>query len=384
MRPSEIARAARPSEATYRQWKMAGVIIWVLVGAGILAIGARQVLELLIGALSAFLIAGLIVVLTRPFVHYMVRKGMNRALAAALGTLAALAVIVGLAVFFLGPIVDGAVQLGQMLQADAPKFAAWASDAASRLQALPESMKAGVQNAAEALGQALAQMGESLVKFLFGSLTSILSLGFSCFMGLILTFWFLMDGPKLSGHMYNVVPARWRDDAREIAQAFNASFSGYLIGTAINASVLFILCGTGFSVIGLPGAWFLASLIGVLDVIPFVGPIAAGVIAVLVGATISPMTALWALVIVIVAEQFTDSFLSPIVMGRAVSIHPVAIIFSLAIGVAVGGFFGAIMAIPTAAAIKTVYLYFRDERPKKMRPGDQAMPIEVEPVPEAG
>jgi predicted PurR-regulated permease PerM len=361
-----IADRLDASPETLRVWGLAGIVVWVVVGAGIVAWGAGHVLSALLGSLTAFLLAGLIVVLTRPFVRFMVKRGLGRPWAAAIGTLCALAVLVALVMFFGGPIVSGAVAFLESLATQGSTVSTNMSQAVASFNALPDSIKTGIENAMKAVGTAVVEAAQQLLKALFGSVTMILSMGFSLFMGLILTFWFLMDGPRISGHMLNVVPARWREDAREVAAAFNASFSGYLIGTAINASVLFLICGIGFQAIGLPYGWFLASLIGILDVIPFVGPIAAGVIAVVVGFTVNPTTALLALVVVIVGEQFTDSFLSPIVMGKAVQIHPVAIIFALSIGVMVGGFLGAILAIPAAAAIKTVYLYFRDVRPARL------------------
>jgi predicted PurR-regulated permease PerM len=69
------------------------------------------------------------------------------------------------------------------------------------------------------------------------------------------------------------------------------------------------------------------------------------------------------LVIVIVVEQAVDSVISPMVMGKSVSLHPVAILFALGIGGALGGFFGILLAIPVAAAIYTVYLYYRRKEP---------------------
>ena len=363
---TRITERLDASPETLRAWGLAGIVVWVVVGAGIIAWGAGHVLSTLLSSLTAFLLAGLIVVLTRPFVRFMVKRGLGRPWAAAIGTLVALAVLVALVMFFGGPIVSGAAGFLESLATQGSTVATNMSQTIAAFNALPDSIRTGIENAMKAVGTAVVEVSQQLLKALFGSVTMILSMGFSLFMGLILTFWFLMDGPKISGHMLNVVPARWRQDAREVAAAFNASFSGYLIGTAINASVLFLICGIGFQAIGLPYGWFLASAIGILDVIPFVGPIAAGVIAVLVGFTVNPTTALLALVVVIVGEQFTDSFLSPIVMGKAVQIHPVAIIFALSIGVMVGGFLGAILAIPVAAAIKTVYLYFRDVRPARL------------------
>jgi predicted PurR-regulated permease PerM len=79
---------------------MAGLIIWVAVGAGILAWGAGRIISMLLSTLTAFLIAGLLVALTRPFVRFMVKRGLGRGWAAAIASIAALIVIVGVVTMF--------------------------------------------------------------------------------------------------------------------------------------------------------------------------------------------------------------------------------------------------------------------------------------------
>ena len=364
MEPNRVADYLRPSPRTLRAWGLAGIILWVIVGAGIVAVGAGHVFFILTEALSAFLITGLIVVLTKPFVRFMRKHGVSKGLAASIGTLAALVVLCGLALFFAAPIVIGAQSFFVALQAGGSRTAADAAKIVSGFQALPPGIKTGLTEVVRTAGAMLVSVGKGALGIILGSAASVLTVGFNVFLALILTLWFLLDGEAMAEHMYNVVPVKWRDDAREVVGAFNRSFSGYLTGTAINVSVLFVLAIAGFLFIRLPFAWFLAVFIAALDVIPFIGPILAGAVAVLVGLSQSPTLALETLVVVLVAEQIVDSFVSPIVMGNSVRIHPVAIIFSLIIGATFAGLLGAVLAIPVAAAVKTIYLYFRDVRPK--------------------
>lgn len=111
----------------------------------------------------------------------------------------------------------------------------------------------------------------------------------------------------------------------------------------------------------MPYGWFLAFLIAILDFIPYVGPILGGTLAILVGLTVSPTMALMAGGIMSLGEQFTDSFLGPIIMGKAVTLHPVAVLFSLTIGIAIAGFAGAILAIPVAGVVHTTYAYCKNK-----------------------
>ena len=79
----------------------------------------------------------------------------------------------------------------------------------------------------------------------------------------------------------------------------------------------------------------------------------------MVGLTVGLQTGIITGVIVFAVDQFVYSFLGPIVAGKVVTLHPVAIIFALAVGASLGGFLGAILAMPVAAAIRTVYVYYR-------------------------
>ena len=99
-------------------------------------------------------------------------------------------------------------------------------------------------------------------------------------------------------------------------------------------------------------------MVGLLDVIPFIGPIVGGAIATLVALTVSPTLAILTLVVVLIVEQSVDSVISPIVMGDSVRLHPLAILLALIVGGALGGMFGVIVSIPATSAGYSVYMYF--------------------------
>jgi predicted PurR-regulated permease PerM len=189
-------------------------------------------------------------------------------------------------------------------------------------------------------------------------LANVAGVAFDLFLGFIIAIWFMLDGAGVSKWSLSVLPQAWRKDASEVGIAFDKAFGGFIRGSIIDMSLMFAGMAIGFNLLNVPYAWALATLCGVLGVIPIVGGIIGGVVATLVALTVSPQLAGLTLIVVLVVEQAVDSVIAPIVMGEAVRLHPLAILFSLAIGGAVAGLFGMIVAIPTAAAIYTVYLYF--------------------------
>jgi len=192
----------------------------------------------------------------------------------------------------------------------------------------------------------------------FGTL--IFEFGLAMFLALILMFWFLKDGPHITKAMLKVVPERFRDDVSVIATSFDTSFSGYLLATAINCSIIFVLDGLGFTLVRLPNAWFIAAMVAILGIIPYLGSILSFFVAFVVGLAVGPTVGIATGVIVFAVDQIVYSFIGPIVAGKTVTLHPVMIIFSLCIGASIAGFLGAILSIPVAAAIRVIYIYYRD------------------------
>ena len=356
---SEAPDSQGPTDQALRTWAFVGICIWVAVGAGLIWIGARDVLGRLFQIMSGFLIAGLICSFVRPFTHWLKRRGMGNGLATTLGMLAVIASIVIVGAIFIGPVVVHTSQFIQNAPASTQALAAQTADASAKVNGMPSNVQQGIKAAGDALVAMVAGFAKALAGFFIGSLATVFTIGINLFLGLILTLWFLIDGEKISRSMLSVVPRRWRGDVYEIVTSFDRSFTGYLIGMAVGMGAIFVIAGVGFQLIGLPYGWFLAFLIAILDFIPYVGPILGGLLAVLVGLTVSPTMALMAGGIMLLGEQFTDSFLGPIIMGKAVTLHPVAVLFSLTIGIAIAGFAGAILAIPVAGVVHSTYVYYK-------------------------
>lgn len=354
-------RLEAPSEHRLRSWGFVGVVIWVVVGAGLVVRGISEVLATLAAPLSPFLVAGVLVTLVRPVTRWLKTRGMRDGLAALLGTCVALLGIAALVAFFAVPVVVGGVGFLMSLPDTVNRISEQAQSAVSEYSKLSPSVRTQVEAVLQTAGNWAAGAAGNGVAMLVNGVSSVFAAMLSMLMGLILTFWFLKDGPKISRTLLGVFPRSLRDDIQMVARSFDTSFSGYLAATSINVLAIFVLNGVGFSLIRLPYGWFVAAMIGVVGIIPFVGSILAALIAILVGLSSGVQMGIVTGVIVLVVDQFVYSFLGPIVAGKAVTLHPVAVIFALAVGASLGGFLGAILAMPIAAAVRTVYVYYRDK-----------------------
>jgi predicted PurR-regulated permease PerM len=361
-----------PSNHVLKTWAFVGIIIWVVIGAGLIIRGLGEILSMLMASLGPFLVAGLLVTLVRPVTHRLKDAGMSDGFSALIGTLVAIIGIVALTTLFAGPVVSGAVGFFSTLPDSVNRINGQLQTAVSQYNRLSPVMRTQIEALLQAFGSWAAGWAGNAVGVVLSGLSGIFNAGLSLFMGLILTFWFLKDGPKISKALVAVAPESIRDDVCLVGSSFDSSFSGYLVATAINVLVIFVLDGLGFSAIHLPYGWFVAAMIGIVGVIPFVGSILSAVIAVIVGLTVGVQTGVITGVIVFAVDQIVYSFLGPIVAGRVVTLHPVAIILALAVGASLGGFLGAVLAMPTAAAIRTIYVFYRDKHAAQRRAELQA------------
>jgi predicted PurR-regulated permease PerM len=380
---------ADPSEGTMSglaagardAWAKRDRITWTLVGIVILGAAGLWGFLRIAEALAPFVIGGLLAFLLRPVIGLLMRWKLGRGLAV-LVTMLLLTALTVAAFMILIPRMG--VQIQQFV-ANLPALQAQVQASVQQIteqtSGMPPSAKDAVQSAAKAAAQGFTAAMQQITQFVLAAGGAALGFGFNAFLGFIICIWLLLGGPDIAKWSLSVLPPAWREDARFMGITFDRSFGGYIRGTIINVTVTFVGCAVGFSLINLPYAIPLALFVGVLDVIPFVGPIIAGAVCVIVGFTVSPTLGVLTLVVVLIVEQSVDSVISPIVMGDAVEIHPLGILLALGIGGALAGLFGVLIAIPAAAAMYSVYMYFmrkngvlepEEPKPEKPKKGKRA------------
>jgi predicted PurR-regulated permease PerM len=168
-------------------------------------------------------------------------------------------------------------------------------------------------------------------------------------------FFFLLDGEKIRNFLIGFIPADHQVKARLAAERSTLVLGGYVRGTAIVAAVDGLVVGIALAIMGVPLALPLGVFIFIGGFIPIIGATAAGTLAVAI-ALISngPVTALIVLAVVIGVNQLEHHFLQPVLMGRVLSIHGLAILLALAAGSMLAGITGALLAVPLTAVGWTI------------------------------
>ena len=154
-----------------------------------------------------------------------------------------------------------------------------------------------------------------------------------------------------------MIPTKGEPTASRALDDASRGLRGWMVGQAVSSLVVVGLTWGGLALLGVPAAGGLGLIAGLLDIIPMIGPIIAGVPAVLLAFTVSPATALWTVVLFLIIQQLQGNFLQPMIQKRAVDVPPGVLLFSVVACGLLFGFLGVLLAGPL-----TVVLYVMIQR----------------------
>ena len=205
-----------------------------------------------------------------------------------------------------------------------------------------------------------AERAEQRRDELFAQIDSFREMGLRIFhVGLIfvlapiIAFYLLIDLPHIRRVAESLVPEARKQEVQVVAHRLNLAIGGYFRGQLLVAAIVGTMASIGLAVIDLP-FWLVVGMVaGIFNMIPMVGPYLGAVPGVVVALTTGdPMKAVWVIVVMVVVQQIDNHFISPVVMQRAVKLHPAVVMLTLLAGGTLGGFFGLLLAVPTVAVLK--------------------------------
>lgn len=126
---------------------------------------------------------------------------------------------------------------------------------------------------------------------------------------------------------------------------------GWMVGQAVSSLVVAAFTWAGLALLGVPASGGLGLIAGLLDVIPMIGPIIAGVPAVLLAFTVSPITAVWTIVLFLIIQQIQGNFLQPMIQKQAVDVPPAILLFAVVAAGLLFGFLGVLLAAPLTVVV---------------------------------
>ncbi len=221
--------------------------------------------------------------------------------------------------------------------------------AVDRLQAFLDQMGLG-----EAVNGALEQGKKSMSGVISSVGPYMLAVG-NGLTNLVLVIFaaiFLAADPEVYRRGFlHLVPERAVDVAEASLSDAWRGLNGWMKGQAVSSIVVAGLTWGGLALLGVPSAGGLGVIAGLLDVIPMIGPVIAGVPAVLLAFTHSPMTALWTVVLFLLVQQLQGNFLQPMIQKQAVDVPPALLLFSVLAAGMLFGPLGVLLAAPLTIVV---------------------------------
>ncbi|MEU2390302.1 AI-2E family transporter [Streptomyces sp. NPDC007369] len=358
------ARAAAARQARPRVPDAARAVPWgVRVAAEaswrfLVIAGALWVMMRLIGSVRlvvlSFTAALLVTALLQPAVARLQRSGLSRGPATALTAFCGF-VLLGLAGWFVvWQVLDNLGSLSSRLQEGIDELKRWLLN--SPLHVTEEQISDIADRLNDAIGTSsgeIASTGLQGVTVLVEVITGVLLTMFA-------TLFLLYDGKRIWQWTLGLVPAAARPSVAGAGPAAWHTLTAYVRGTMIVAMIDAVFIGVGIYFLGVPLAVPIAVVIFLASFVPLVGAIASGALAVIVAlVTQGAFTAIMTLLVVLAVQQIEGHILQPFILGRAVRVHPLAVVLAVAAGGLVAGIGGAVVAVPLIAVTNTVVGHLR-------------------------
>ncbi|GAB2589732.1 AI-2E family transporter [Streptomyces capparidis] len=358
------------AEVGWRLLVLAGAV-WVLM----------QVIAEVRLVVLAFSAALLITALLQPLVSLLCRLGLPRGLATT-ATFVTGFVVLGLVGWFVvWQIMENVENLSDSVQDGIEELKQWLLD--SPFHVTEEQINDIADNLTEAIrnnSEELTSRGIEGVTIIIEALTGILLCAFC-------TLFLLYDGPRIWSWVLKLFPPASRAALKGAGPRVWATLTAYVRGTLLVALIDAVFIGTGIALLDVPMAVPLAVIIFLGAFVPLVGAVVSGALAMVVAlVTNGPFTALMVLLIVLAVQQIEGHILQPFILGRAVRVHPLAVVLSVACGSLIAGIGGAVVAVPLVAVVNTGvgYLAERSREMTRQRAAALATPGGTPPAPPAG
>ena len=282
--------------------------------------------------------------LLQPAVDYLDRLGAARGGAVAFVLVLSLAVFGGILAFVVNQFIEGAPQLVEQVTRSIESTRDWLINGPAKLSG--DQIGRAVDSFTEALRSHQTQLTTGALSTA-GTIVEVLG---GAFLMLFTVIFFLLGGRSIWQFVTRLIPTEHRARVREAGAAGFHSVAGFARATSLVALVDAVAIGSGLAIMGIPLALPLASLIFLGAFIPVVGALITGFLAVIVALLAKGVIyAAITLGLIVAVMQLEAHVLQPLVMGRAVSIHPLAVVLGLTAGTVLAGIIGALLAVPAIA-----------------------------------
>ena len=300
-----------------------------------------------------------IAILLEPIVKYLKSKGIKSSLATGIIYLLFIGLIILLLYLVIPPFI---VQIKDFIS-NVPNII---EDIKSFINnVLLKSDKINLEGLRIELYKVLNKMTNTLTKTAPSSIINfsknILGGLINFVLGIMIGFYLSLDFSKVNNGIKSIMPNTWIKNYEELIKRINTSLRSYVQGVFLVMVLVFITQAIGLSIAGLKTPLVFALFCAVTDIIPYFGPYIGAIPAILMGFSMNPLVGIATIIAIVIVQSLENYFYQPIIMGKAMELHPVTIMVGLIIFGNLFGIFGMVFATPMIATIKVI-VKFIDEK----------------------
>ena len=318
-----------------------------------------------------FVVAAVVALIVNPLVKLMRRRAhVPRGLAIFVVYVGFVAVLVGIGAALSSPVSHQV----KTFQRDVPGIVDSANKSLSDVQSWLDRNHIGIklqsqgQSALSTIERNVLRGSGSLVKFTTSLVTSVAKAAFAVILTIVISVYMLVYSDRIGRVVRSVMPPGDGSPEDDYPLRAQKAVFGYVQGQLIFSFAMGLSAGLLLWIYGLVGifpdggryALFFGVFFGLMELVPFIGPVLGALPPVLVALFEDPLTAVWVALLFLALQQLEGHVVAPQVFGRALRINPLLVLLSLRVGGEVYGVVGALVALPIAAVVRETILYLRE------------------------
>ncbi len=369
---------------THERLRRFGIGAWALVGGFLVIAILGWVLAQVHILWGPVLFATAIIYILNPLVTGLKNRGVPRVVGTVVAYLLGLSVLVLIFSVVVPLVVEQANALGAELPVIYDDFLARIVDLADGMGITGLSLMSYDELVSQvATPDAAFQAG--LDVFLGQAFT--LALGFAeiivlLFLTPVIAFYLLVDLPRVLEHTRELIPEDMREEAESLGSSLGTALGGFVRGQMMVALIVATISSFGLWALGI-NLWLILGIVaGLFNLIPFIGPMLSGSLAVVVALVLEDFRlALFVALLFLGVQQLDNHVISPLILRATVKLHPSLIILALLLGGSLGGILGLILAVPITAFIRVIISHYWRTRilGESWEEASEAFTVEYEP-----
>ncbi|MFB8275535.1 AI-2E family transporter [Nocardia colli] len=291
-----------------------------------------------------------------PPTRWLTKHGLRPALAASITMVVFIGALAGVIALIVPSVVDQAPDLADKSTAGVNQVRDWMQGPPLRIR--DEQLNSAVDAIVSRLQSSAAQIAGGV----FSGVSTATSVLITLFLVLVLSFFFVKDGPRLLPWLHAVLGSRSGRHVEEVLDRIWATLGGFIRTQALVSLIDAVFIGAGLVILGVPLALVLAVITFIGGFVPMVGAFVAGALAVLVALVGNGFTtALIVLAIIVAVQQLEGNVLQPVLQSRSMKLHAVLVLLAVTAGGSLYGIVGAFLAVPVVAVVAVVVRYIGEQ-----------------------